>query len=101
MQVTSTGVSDKKPLILRLDVMTTGRWPADSQSIMPFITSFLDSGGIALSTIKVVFGKLAMGSRLAQAPNKLNSNTAYIFFISFFLFQKSYGHKNATTLYPK
>jgi hypothetical protein len=101
MQVTSTGVSDKKPLIFLLDVMTTGLWPADSQSIIPFITSFLDSGGMALSTIRVVFGRLAIGSLLAQALNKLNNSTAYIFFILIFLFQKSYGHKNVLSLNPK
>jgi hypothetical protein len=76
MQVTSTGISDKNPLILRLDVITTGLVPADSQSIIPFITSFLVSGGMDLSTIKVVFGRLAIGSLLAQAPNRLHSNTA-------------------------
>jgi hypothetical protein len=88
MQVTSTGISDKNPLILRLDVITTGRAPAASQSMMPLTTSFLDSGGIDLSTIRVVFGKLAIGSLLAQAPRKQHIAAANIFFIVLILFQK-------------
>jgi hypothetical protein len=61
IQVTSTGISERKPLIFLLDVMTTGLVPEASQSIIPFTTSFLDNGGMALSTISSVLGRLAIG----------------------------------------
>jgi hypothetical protein len=75
IQVTSTGISDKNPLIFLLEVITTGLVPADSQSMIPFITSFRDSGGMALSTISSVLGRLAIGFRLAHAPSTKHTAT--------------------------
>lgn len=75
IQVTSTGISERNPLIFLLEVMTTGLVPADSQSMIPFITSLRDSGGIALSTMSSVLGRLAIGSRLAQAPSSKHAIT--------------------------
>ena len=52
-QVTSTTLGINWLLTLRLVLITTGRIPARSHSLMAAITSILDSGGISFSTCRL------------------------------------------------